>query len=66
MRRIGQRITNLRQQTGWTPANSEVYGFRKFGIEELEAGTGNPRLTTLLDLSKELRTTVADLLRGIA
>ena len=66
MRRIGQRITNLRHQTGSTPAKSEVYGFRRFGIEELEAGTGNPRLTTLLDISKELKTTVADLLKDIA
>lgn len=66
MRRIGQRITDLRQQTGWIPATSIVYGFKKFGIQELEDGTGNPRLTTLIDISKELQTTLSDLLRGIA
>lgn len=66
MQILGQRITSLRQQTGWTPANSQVYGFKKFGIEELETGTDNPRLTTLIDLSKELNITLSDLLKGIA
>lgn len=66
MKALGKRITSLRQQTGWIPANSKVVGFRNFGIEELEKGTGNPRLSTILDLCKELRTTVSDLFKDLA
>ena len=65
MKALGQRIAQLRRQTGWTPANSKVAGFRHYGIEELEKGTGNPRLTTILDLCKELGITVSDLFKDL-
>lgn len=65
LKQLGQRLTALVQKKGWNPGQSRNPHFRNWGFTEIQMGHANPRLLTLIDIAKELGTTVSELLKDL-
>lgn len=63
---IGKRISELRTHKGWTrPRLARACGLDKDIVLKIEQGRTNARLSTLVEITSKLRTTIADLFEGI-
>ncbi len=66
-KRLGQRIVELREKKGFSQeAFGDLCGINRSHMGEIERGKWNLTLGTLRKIAKNLDTTVAALLKGIA
>jgi len=64
---VGRRISELRQKKGLTQAHLAARSNLAVGeLAKIEHGEGEFTILTLLAIAEQLRTTVHDLLKGIA
>ena len=64
---VGRRISELRQKKGLTQARLAARSNLAVGeLAKIEHGEGEFTILTLLAIAEQLRTTVHDLLKGIA
>lgn len=63
-RKIGQRIVELRTKKGWSQSDlARACNKDRQAMEKLENGKVNPTLYSLLEISKALGVSLADLVR---
>jgi transcriptional regulator with XRE-family HTH domain len=63
---LAERIRNLREERHWSQEEfADRCGLHRTAIGFLERAERNPRLDTLLTISKGFEITVSDLLQGI-
>jgi len=64
--RLGERIRSLRKKKGWRQIDlSQHSGVHEVHISDLERGTREICLNTMLALSKALEVNLSDLLRNL-
>jgi transcriptional regulator with XRE-family HTH domain len=63
---LGDRIRQLREQRKWSQEEfADLCGLHRTAIGFIERAERNPRLDTLLTISKGLDITVSELLQGL-
>ena len=63
---LGDRIRQLREQRKWSQEEfADLCGLHRTAVGFLERAERNPRLDTLLTISKGLGITVSELLQGL-
>jgi transcriptional regulator with XRE-family HTH domain len=66
LRKLGQRVRTLRELRGISQEDFATRcGLHRTGVGLLERGARIPRLDTLMILSRALRISVSDLVRGV-
>lgn len=66
LKRFGEHIQQLREGRGWSRAElADLAGFHRRYIRDLEVGTGNASLTSLMSLAAAFDIELAELLAGV-
>jgi len=66
LRALGERIRELREQKHWSQEEfADLCGLHRTAVGFLERAERNPRLDTLMTISKGLGITVSELLQGL-
>ncbi|PYP89064.1 MAG: transcriptional regulator [Candidatus Angelobacter sp. Gp1-AA117] len=64
---LGSRIRELRLKRGWSQEEfADVCGIHRSHMGEIERGETNLTLSTLLNISSKLETSISVLFKGIA
>ena len=64
---LGQRIKRLREQEGWSQeALADLCGMARGQLEQIERGQIDLRVGMLAEIAGKLKTTVTQLLQGVA
>jgi XRE family aerobic/anaerobic benzoate catabolism transcriptional regulator len=64
--RLGRRIRQLRKAKGWRQIDlAQHSGVHEVHISDLERGTREAGIRTLLRIAESLETTVSDMFRGL-
>ena len=64
--RLGRRIRQLRKAKGWRQIDlAQHSGVHEVHISDLERGTREAGIRTLLRIAESLETTVSDIFRGL-
>lgn len=64
-KKFARRVRTLRTERGWTQEHLEEFGLAWKTIQKLESGTTDPKVSTLLKLSKAFGVSLNDLISGL-